>query len=164
MEPGRPQWESPVERAIREALERGDFDDLPGAGKPRPALGDTDDPLWWVRRYAEREGLDLSSALPTPLQLRKEAASYPQALHDLRTEDSVREVLEDFNARVRRDRLRPPDPGLPQLLAPTVDVEEMVRQWRELRAASQPTKVDPPVTRGEARARRRWWRRRGRPE
>jgi DnaJ-like protein len=164
VEPGRPQWESPVERAIREALERGDFDDLPGAGQPLPDFGDTDDPLWWVRRYAEREGLDLSSALPTPLQLRKEAASYPQALHDLRTEDSVREVLEDFNARVRRDRLRPPDPGLPQLLAPTVDVEEMVRQWRELRAASQPLKVDPPVTTGEARARRRWWRRRGRPE
>lgn len=160
MEPGRPQWESPVERAIREAQERGEFDDLPGAGKPLPDLGDTDDPLWWVRRYAEREGLDLSLALPTPLQLRKEAATYPQALSDLRTETSVREVLEDFNRRVRRDRLRPPERGLPQLLAPTVDVDDMVRQWKDLRAASQPAQVDPPVTSGEARPRRRWWRRR----
>ncbi len=47
------------------------------------------DPLWWVRRYAEREGLDLSLALPAPLQLRKEAASIPQSLVELRTEASV---------------------------------------------------------------------------
>jgi hypothetical protein len=74
----------------------------------------------------------------------------------------VREVLEDFNRRVRRERLRPPDPGMPQLLAPTVDVDEMVQGWRALRAASQPPVVDPPVTTGKARSRRRWWRRRNR--
>ena len=46
----RPRWESPVEKAIREAQERGEFDDLPGAGKPLKDLGDPDDPLWWLRR------------------------------------------------------------------------------------------------------------------
>ena len=158
MKPERPRWESPVEKAIREALERGEFDDLPGAGKPLTNLGDPDDPLWWVRRKAELEGLDMSLALPVPLQLRKEAASFPESLLDLRTEAAVRTVLEDFNRRVRHDRLRPPDPGMPQLLAPTVDVDAMVERWRELRAASQPAKVDPPVTTGEARTRRRWWR------
>ena len=73
MQPERPRWESPVEKAIREAQERGEFDDLPGAGKPLTDLGDPDDPLWWVRRKAEREQLDLSLALPPGLQLRKEA-------------------------------------------------------------------------------------------
>lgn len=29
-----PQWESAVDRQIREAQERGDFDDLPGRGRP----------------------------------------------------------------------------------------------------------------------------------
>lgn len=29
-----PQWESAIDRQIREAQERGDFDDLPGRGKP----------------------------------------------------------------------------------------------------------------------------------
>ena len=72
----------------------------------------------------------------------------------------MRRVLEDFNQRVRRERLRPPDPGMPQLLAPTVDVDAMVEGWRALRASSQPPEVDPPVTTGEARVRRRWWRRR----
>ena len=42
----------------------------------------------------------------------------------------MRHVLDDFNTRVRRDRLRPPDPGMPQLLAPTVDVDAMVERWR----------------------------------
>ena len=31
-----PVWESAVERQIREAQERGDFDDLPGRGRPLP--------------------------------------------------------------------------------------------------------------------------------
>ncbi len=148
-----------MEKAIREAQERGEFDDLPGAGKPLKDLGDTDDPMWWLRRFVEREQLDLTAALPPALQLRKEAAAFPGSLADLRTEEAVREVLEDFNSRVRRDRLRPPDPGMPQLLAPTVDVDELVERWRELRAASHPPVVDPPVTTGEARPRRRWWRR-----
>jgi len=160
VQPERPRWESPVEKAIREAQERGEFDNLPGAGKPLEDLGDTDDPMWWLRRYAEREQLDMTGALPPALQLRKEAASYPEALADLRTEAAVRHVLEDFNARVRRERLRPPDRGMPQLLAPTVDIEVMVDRWRALRAASQPAHGDPPVRSGEARARRRWWRRR----
>ena len=44
-------WESPVERAIREAQERGEFDNLPGAGKPLRNLGspDVEDPDWWVK-------------------------------------------------------------------------------------------------------------------
>jgi len=31
-----PQWESDIDRRIREAQERGDFDRLPGQGKPLP--------------------------------------------------------------------------------------------------------------------------------
>ena len=36
----------------------------------------------------------------------------------------------------------------------------VVEGWRTLRASSQPPEVDPRVTTGEARVRRRWWRRR----
>ena len=49
-----PYFESPVEKQIREAQERGDFDDLPGAGKPLD-LGDLNDPDWWVKRLAKRD-------------------------------------------------------------------------------------------------------------
>src|SRR5690242_2841330 len=129
------RWESPVERAIREAQERGEFDNLPGTGKPLRSLGDPerDDPDWWVKQLAEREHLDLSGALSPPLALRKEAATFPGSLLDLRTEASVRAVLEDYNHRVKTDRLRPGTGASFPIWAPLVDVDAMVEQWRTLR-------------------------------
>ncbi len=153
MTPGE-RWETPVEKAIREARERGEFDDLPGSGKPLGDLGSPDDPTWWVRRLAEREHLDLTAALPPAVALRKEAAAYPESLADLRSETAVREVLEDFNRRVRRDRLRPAVGPLPPVLAPTVDVEEMLCRWRAVRAAAPPAPLPPPAP---PTARRPWW-------
>ncbi len=52
-----PPMESWVDRTIREAIERGEFDDLPGAGKPLPVLAEPYEPNWWVRRWMEREGI-----------------------------------------------------------------------------------------------------------
>jgi hypothetical protein len=132
------RWESPVERAIREAQERGEFDNLPGSGKPLRNLGspDVDDPDWWVKGLVEREQLDLTAAMPPALALRKEAATFPESLLDLRAEESVRAVLEDFNHRVKVDRLRPAVGNLPPLLARTVDVEDLVARWRDLRAVA----------------------------
>jgi hypothetical protein len=166
------RWESPVERAIREAQERGEFDNLPGAGKPLPNLGnpDFDDPDWWVRGLVQREHLDLTGAMPPAIALRKEAETFPESLADLHTEESVRAVLDDYNRRVRQDRLRPGVGALPPLIARTVDVDELVRQWRELRAreqaarelrareqASRAAEVLP--VRGARGPRPSWWRR-----
>jgi len=44
----------PVERQIRDAMERGEFDHLPGAGKPLADLDAVYDPAWWARRWLER--------------------------------------------------------------------------------------------------------------
>jgi hypothetical protein len=129
----QPYWESPVDRAIREAQERGDFDNLPGAGKPLD-LGDTNDPDWWVKRLAARENLDMSGALPGALGLRKEAAGFPESLADVASEKNVRDILQDYNRRVLADRLRPAVGNLPPLLARTVDIDDMVERWRGLRA------------------------------
>lgn len=46
--------ESFVERMIREAIERGELDDLPGRGKPIPGAGTPDSEGWWIRRWVER--------------------------------------------------------------------------------------------------------------
>lgn len=45
---------SHVERVIREAMAAGEFDDLPGMGEPIPGAGTSDDDMWWVRRWIER--------------------------------------------------------------------------------------------------------------
>ena len=162
----QPQWESPVDRAIREAQERGEFDDLPGAGKPLD-LHDSGDPDWWVKRYAARENLDLGGALPGALGLRKEAAGYPESLADVRTEEQVREIIADYNKRVLADRLRPAVGNLPPLLAKTLDADDIVAGWRELRAAREAEAVAAREERerraaeeaAAAPARRPWWRR-----
>lgn len=39
---------------IRESIERGEFENLPGAGEPIPGAGESDDELWWVRRWVTR--------------------------------------------------------------------------------------------------------------
>ena len=63
--PEHPRYESPADRAIREAMERGEFDDLPGQGKPIKGLNGRDDENWWVKSYLAREQLPLP--LPTSL-------------------------------------------------------------------------------------------------
>ncbi len=133
-------FESLVERQIREAQERGEFDNLPGAGKPLRGLDGREDPDWWVKQMMQREGLDMADALPPVMGLRKEAAGFPHSLLDLRTEESVRAVLEDFNRRVRLDRLRPAVGPFPPMLARTVDVDELTTQWKALRAELQAAK------------------------
>jgi hypothetical protein len=57
-----------VERKIREAAERGAFDNLPGAGKPIPDLDTPHDELWWIKRKLREEGL---AHLPPTIALRK---------------------------------------------------------------------------------------------
>ena len=161
-------WESPVERAIREAQERGEFDNLPGAGKPLRNLGspDVEDPDWWVKGLVQREQLDMTGAMPPAIALRKEAATFPESLLDLRTEESVRIVLEDFNHRVKLDRLRPAVGNLPPLLARTVDVDDLVAQWQHLRAqsaggaAARALPVTAPAPSGAGRHDRGSWIRR----
>ena len=149
--------ESWVEKQIREAQERGEFDNLPGAGKPLKGLDDPD-PDWWLKKMMAREGLDPSDALPPVMLLRRERATYPESLVDVRTEEGVREILRDYNARVVDDRRRPAVGKASPVWAPTVDIDEMVERWRVLRAERQPetepTQVTPDVVR-----RLGWWRR-----
>ncbi|MCU1570806.1 MAG: molecular chaperone DnaJ [Naasia sp.] len=118
-----------VEVAIQQALRRGDFDNLPGEGRPLPGLGLAHDPDWWIRRKIEREGL--TGLGPPALTLRREDAELDARLDALANETAVRDLLTGFNARVveaRRQLLG----GPPVVTAPR-DVEREVTAWRERR-------------------------------
>src|SRR3954466_14675190 len=119
-----------VDLQIQEAMKRGDFDDLPGAGKPIEGLGAQHDPAWWPKKPAERENI---SVLPPALQLRKDDAELDARLDRHTAESEVRRELEDFNARVLRARYTPVDG--PPLVTMTRDVETEVGAWRERRLA-----------------------------
>ncbi|MFV0457633.1 MAG: DUF1992 domain-containing protein [Actinomycetales bacterium] len=117
-----------VEREISDAQARGEFDNLPGAGKPLD-LSDADDPNWWIRRFAERERLSLAEALPPMLALRKQADGFPDSLAGLPDETAVREVLEAYNAAVRREIARPATGAGHPVIAHVVDVDELTARW-----------------------------------
>lgn len=123
-------YESRIDRQIREATERGDFDNLPGLGKPLPADGSEYDDEWWIKALARRESL--AAALPTALALRREVEDLPQVVAKKSTEMSVRAVVADLNERILRAR-RGPVEGPPASVN-TVDVERVVAIWWEARA------------------------------
>ena len=119
-----------VDLQVRRAIERGDFDNLPGAGKPIRDLGATHDPNWWVKSLIERE--EITGVLPPALALRKEDAALDAQLDEDATEAGVRATVEDFNRRIvhaRRQLL-----GGPPVVTRTRDVEAEVAAWRARRA------------------------------
>lgn len=127
-------FESWVDHQIRAAEARGEFDGLPGAGKPLPDdLTAPYDEMWWVKRKMAREGL---SVLPPTLALRKEAEDALLAASRAPSERAVRKIVEDINVKIRDVMFKPP-PGPPLGLKP-YDVEEVVRQWREGRGRPAP--------------------------
>ena len=151
-------FESWIDKQIRLAQERGDFDDLPGSGKPIPA-GDVDDELWWVKNSLRREKLPADSLLPTPLQLRKEIERLPDTIRGLPSERAVRDVVAQLNLQIVAWLRAPSGPRIP--VGP-VDADEVVATWRQQNRPARKPKVtaspepepDPP------RTGTRWWRRR----
>jgi hypothetical protein len=121
-------FETWVERRIREAAERGAFDNLPGAGKPIPDLDEPHDELWWVRRKLRDEQL---SYLPPTLALRKAAEEAMEAAARAGSEGQVRRIVADINARIVEGN-RKAASGPPPNLVP-FDVERVVQTWRERR-------------------------------
>ena len=120
-----------VEISLQQAMRRGDFDDLPGAGKPLQNLGGVHDPDWWIRAKIERE--KITGLGPPALTLRSENAELDARLDAVFTEERVREIVDDFNRRVIEARRQLQ--GGPPVVTPTRDADEEVARWRERDAA-----------------------------
>ena len=144
-----------VDLQVRQAIARGEFDNLPGAGRPL-RLPDRHDPDWWVKGLIERERI--TGVLPPALALRKEDAELDARLDRETTEDGVRRAVADFNRRVvdaRRQLL-----GGPPVVTPTRDVEREVAAWcsrreeRRRAAREQRDRLTPPASAPARPARR----------
>jgi hypothetical protein len=156
-------YETRIDRQLREAQERGDFDNLPGAGKPLPNNGEEYDAEWWLKGLVRRESIT-SAGLPPALALRKEVEDLPKVLARKRTEPAVRQVVTDLNDRILLARRGPVD-GPPVAVKP-VDVDAVVREWRSARSAAtaRPANTTEAVAPDDApprpTRRSRWWSRR----
>ena len=123
-------YEGWVDRQIREAMERGEFDNLSGQGKPIKGLNGRDDENWWLKAYLEREQLPLP--LPPALALRKEVMALQDTLADVADEEAVCEIVRDLNHRIAESHRRRLDG--PPIVIGLVNVERAVAEWRRRRS------------------------------
>ena len=148
-------FETWVGQQISQAMARGDFEHLTGAGKPIPRLEREETAYDWALAKARREGVDTAAMLPPGLALRRERDELPARAARLTFEEEVRALAEDYNARVQAFWRRPqesrwsPVPGL-------ADVEALVTQWRSTRPPPPPPLAVPPPR--PPRRRLRFWR------
>jgi hypothetical protein len=118
-----------VDLQIRRAIEKGEFEDLPGYGRPIEGLSEDHDPDWWVKKLIERE--KITGVLPPSLQIRKEDAELDDRLDKMANEAEVRREVTEFNDRVRWTLYRPPE-GPPMITRPR-DPDTEVERWRARR-------------------------------
>jgi len=117
-------WENLVERQIREGIERGEFDNLSGAGKPLPGLDGSRDEEWWVKAKLRREQV---SYLPPALAVRKELDVALERIAAAASEATVRQIVAEINERILHVNSHTTT-GPPSTLVP-LDVELVVRRW-----------------------------------
>lgn len=146
-----------VEYLIRDAMAQGKFDNLKYAGKPIPGLGERYDPDWWVKGLIQRE--HLSGLGPKAILLRTEDAELDANLDALYSEKQVRDLVEDFNARVidARRQLQ----GGPPVITKTRDVGIELERWRERRAAAAEATAKAAAAAAAKKrvTKRSWWHR-----
>lgn len=113
--------EDPVERQIRDAIERGEFDNLAGKGRP---LRTTDQgPGWWLRRQFERARQDDRVAEATRLVDQELGGVWalPDEAGVRREVARLNELLEEVNRGVA-----------PEARADLFEVEDILKAWRRM--------------------------------
>ncbi|MFC6881674.1 DUF1992 domain-containing protein [Actinomadura yumaensis] len=147
-------FESWIDGQIREAEQRGEFADLPGAGKPLPDANKPLDENWWIKQKLASEGL---VALPHPtLALRKEIEDALAEAAGAASERRVRQLLEPVNEKIAA-YLRMPPPG-PPLGRRMIDIDEVVASWRQEHGADDDPPQSTTTPSGGGRPSRNRWR------
>lgn len=125
----RPPYESPIDRQIREAIDRGDFDNLPGSGRPLNLGRPGHERTWAERRM---EGEDLAGVLPGPLGVRRQKQDIQQTLADVSDEETARAVVVHLNEQIVRSNVLPWSG--PTIITGRLDVEATLAEWRRRRS------------------------------
>ncbi|WP_067813508.1 J-domain-containing protein [Nocardia inohanensis] len=149
-------FESWIDKQIRESTERGEFENLPGAGQPIPPGAADED--WWLRSALKREGLSADALLPESIVLRRDRERLLDTVRGMRSEREVREAVSELNDRIVRWLRMPSGPPVP--IAP-VKLEEVVAQWTAERGAARVEATKPRTVRDTTDEQRgsHWWRR-----
>ncbi len=121
-------WKLIAEAKIEQAIKDGEFDNLPGFGKPLDLDLTHDGEFWWLKAKAQRENL---SVLPPALILKREMQKRLDQILVLDSAAAVREATTDLNQWIIAANLKvlwgPPSEVQP------LPVERVVEQWQESR-------------------------------
>ena len=126
--PAGVSWESWIEGQIREGMKRGEFDDLPGAGKPLRNIDQPHDETWWLREKLRQENV---SFLPPALAVRKELEDALDRIAKADTESAVRQIVAEINERIVQVNSRATS-GPPTSVMP-LNVDRVIQEWRNRR-------------------------------
>jgi hypothetical protein len=149
------RFETWIDRQVREGIDHGRFDNLPGTGKPIPGIDRPHDDSWWVKEKLRRERV---SVLPPTLALRKEVEEARRRASQADSEVLARRIVEEINEKIR-DAIVRPLAGPPLNLVP-LNVERTMACWRADHPAVTP--AAPPATDRRPAPQASWWRRSGR--
>ena len=126
--PAGMSWTSFADAKIREAQASGQFDNLPGFGKPLPGIGEPDDENWWVKDRLQREGISL---LPPALAIKLDVERTLATIAGLTNIEEVRQTLAALNTRIRQAHWA-------SITGPPCDTQELseaavLEQWQAQR-------------------------------
>jgi hypothetical protein len=145
------RFETWIDRQIREGIDQGRFDHLPGAGKPIPGIDRPHDDAWWVKEKLRHEKV---SVLPPTLALRKEAEEARRRAIEADSEVGARRIVAAINDQIRHANISPL-PGPAVNLVP-LNVERIVARWHDDHPAPAASEPPAPAHRS-AQPALRWW-------
>lgn len=122
-------WETWIDRLIRQAQERGEFADNSLHGKPIPSLGKRRPDDWFAQSLMAREGLE---QLPKTIRVRKNLDRALEAIAAADDEDEVRRIVADINEQIL-DVNRKAASGPPSNMMP-LNLDRVLATWLAGRA------------------------------
>jgi hypothetical protein len=122
----RKAWQLIANAKIEQAIQEGQFNALPGFGKPLnldPANNAGD---CWLKRKAQQENLEI---LPPALVLKRHVERKQQAILEIRDEAKARTALLELNEMIEKSLMNilwgPPCDVLP------LEIERFMEAWRD---------------------------------
>ena len=119
-----------AEQQIIDAQRQGEYDNLPGKGKPLPGLDGNRDDMWWLKDKLKREQLDLS---PPTIVMRRKVELWWDAIETFETEDRVLREAAQLNCEIVKANATELGPLSPQ---PLIDIQDASARWRAKRKPS----------------------------
>lgn len=130
-------WEDCTERKIREAMEAGEFERLPGMGQPIPGIDRPLDENWWIRDKLKRENVNV---LPPVLAVRLEVEKKLEQLHEVHSELAVRRLVDELNGKIRLASMKSTT-GATTSIAP-LNPGRVLAEWQRRRSAASDSSPD----------------------